>query len=85
MTDDLKRVEISIARVEERQINAIDRLTGIAEQLNTFATKEDLKPLADRITAVEGTQTWIVRSAVGLAATIVTGSLAVGKKFGLFS
>lgn len=91
-SDDLTQIQVTLARIEERQeaqlhkVRNVDtKIDALAARMDRYVEKEDLIPLERRIDKVEGTQAWMVRSAVASATLISGGLYAVGKKFGVLS
>jgi hypothetical protein len=68
--DDLVLIKIALARIEERQEAAMraneHRHVNLRMAVDGLATKGELKAEADRITKLENSQAWVVR-------TILTG------------
>lgn len=80
----------TLARIEERQEAAAARIERLDQRLEAALTARDLVPLdtragalAQRVTALESAQRWVVRSVVGALVTGLGGLLtAAGGRLG---
>lgn len=79
-----------LVRIEERQEAALERSLGLSSKLDVltnkldrYVEKEDLLPFMQRVESVESTQTWMVRSLLIGAASVLGGLYAGAKKIGL--
>lgn len=80
----------TLARIEERQEAAAARIERLDQRLEAALTARDLVPvdtraaaLAQRVTALESSQRWVVRSVVGALVTGLGGLFtAAGARLG---
>jgi hypothetical protein len=80
--DDLVLIKVALARIEERQEAAMRaneyRHVNLRMAVDGLATKGELKAEADRITKLESSQAWVVRTiltGIPSAAAIFAGAL----------
>lgn len=71
--DGISEIKVSLARIEERQIN-------IAERVELLATKESVNAIAVRVADIENDQKYVIRAFITLVIASI-GSLAAYIKF----
>jgi hypothetical protein len=86
---DLTDLKVMVARIDERikagNEEADHRHKNLTTAINGLASKSDHNALERRVTDIEGTQRWIVRTAVAINSAIAVAMAAVGKKLGVWS
>ena len=89
MTDDLTDLKVMVARIDERikagNEEADHRHKNMTTALQGLVSKSDHAALEKRVTDVEGTLKWLLRSLVAINTAIAAGMAAVGKTLGLWS
>jgi hypothetical protein len=89
MSDDLTDLKVMVGRIDERikagNEEADHRHRNLTQTIAGLTPRAEHDALARRVTDVEGTLKWMVRSAVAINTAIAAGMAAVGKKLGLWS
>jgi hypothetical protein len=84
---DLTDLKVMVARIDERvkagNEEADHRHRNLTTVIQGLASKAEHNALERRVADVEGTQRWIVRSAVAGYTAVAGGLYAIGKKLGL--
>lgn len=75
---DMVELKISMARMEERQINMAGSMVTIAQKLDTLVTKEAVKAIEDRVEGLEATRTWVARGLLAAIGTALLGFIGLG-------
>ena len=78
-----------LARIDERvkagNDEADHRHRNLTQAIAGLVPRAEHEALARRVSDVEGTLKWIVRSFVGINTAIAAGLAAIGKKLGVWS
>jgi hypothetical protein len=85
--DDLRKdvadIKVSVAKHEVTIEDVLlHRLRNAEQKQDAYLTKRDVEPIDDRVEKLEGNQSWVVRTIIGMVIAAFAGLLALAKKLG---